>query len=70
MALSSLQPCVSRFWRLWHSLQVCWHKRRRWADYVNTLQGTASRFELSWGNTYPTTAMPWGMHTWTPANGP
>lgn len=33
-------------------------------QYVNTLQGTDSRFELSWGNTYATTALPYGMHTW------
>ncbi|MCA9236205.1 MAG: GH92 family glycosyl hydrolase [Planctomycetales bacterium] len=40
------------------------------ADEVNTLQGTNSRFELTRGNTYPTVAMPWGMHTWTPQTGP
>lgn len=39
------------------------------ADYVNTLQGTNSRFELTHGNTYPTTALPFGMHTWTPQTG-
>ncbi|WP_419033271.1 GH92 family glycosyl hydrolase, partial [Dysgonomonas gadei] len=33
-------------------------------QYVNTLQGTDSNFGLSYGNTYPTTAMPFGMHTW------
>jgi predicted alpha-1,2-mannosidase len=38
-------------------------------DYVNTLQGTNSRFELTRGNTYPTTALPFGMHTWTPQTG-
>jgi predicted alpha-1,2-mannosidase len=38
-------------------------------DYVNTLQGTNSRFELTYGNTYPTCAMPFGMHTWTPQTG-
>jgi predicted alpha-1,2-mannosidase len=37
--------------------------------YVNTLQGTNSRFELTRGNTYPTTALPFGMHTWTPQTG-
>ncbi len=35
-------------------------------QYVNTLQGTDSNFGLSYGNTYPTTAMPYGMHTWAP----
>lgn len=38
-------------------------------SYVNTLQGTNSRFELTRGNTYPTTALPFGMHTWTPQTG-
>ncbi|MFB6342763.1 GH92 family glycosyl hydrolase [Saccharicrinis sp. FJH62] len=40
------------------------------ADYVNTLQGTNSKFELTHGNTYPTTALPFAMHTWTPQTGP
>ena len=35
-------------------------------DYVSTLVGTLSTFELSTGNTYPATAMPWGMNFWTP----
>lgn len=39
------------------------------ADYVNTLQGTNSKHELTRGNTYPTTALPFGMHTWTPQTG-
>jgi putative alpha-1,2-mannosidase len=39
-----------------------------WVNYVNTLQGTNSTFELSRGNTYPTLAMPWGMNFWTPPN--
>ncbi|MCU4164427.1 GH92 family glycosyl hydrolase [Carboxylicivirga caseinilyticus] len=38
-------------------------------QYVNTLQGTNSSFELTRGNTYPTTAMPFAMHTWTPQTG-
>ncbi|TWT97838.1 Glycosyl hydrolase family 92 [Botrimarina colliarenosi] len=39
------------------------------AEYVNTLQGTNSRFELTRGNTFPATAMPFGMHMWTPQTG-
>ena len=31
-------------------------------DYVNTLVGTQSKFELSTGNTYPAIAMPSGMN--------
>ena len=38
-------------------------------DYVNTLAGTQSKFELSTGNTYPAIAMPWGMNFWTPQTG-
>ncbi len=38
-------------------------------DYVSTLVGTLSAFELSTGNTYPATAMPWGMNFWTPQTG-
>ena len=38
-------------------------------DYVNTLQGTNSKHELTYGNTYPTTALPFGVHTWTPQTG-
>jgi len=37
--------------------------------YVNTRQGTNSSFELTRGNTYPTTALPFAMHTWTPQTG-
>ena len=39
-------------------------------DYVSTLVGTQSKYELSTGNTYPATAMPWGMNFWTPQTGP
>ncbi len=38
-------------------------------SYVNPLIGTQSSFELSAGNTYPATAMPWGMNFWTPRTG-
>lgn len=37
--------------------------------YVNTLQGTNSSFELSAGNTYPTTALPFSVHAWSPQTG-
>jgi len=32
--------------------------------YANTLQGTNSEYALSHGNTYATTVLPFGMHTW------
>lgn len=38
-------------------------------DYVSTLVGTDSKFELSTGNTYPAIAMPWGMNFWMPQTG-
>jgi predicted alpha-1,2-mannosidase len=38
-------------------------------QYVNTLQGTNSKHELTYGNTYPTTALPFAMHTWTAQTG-
>jgi putative alpha-1,2-mannosidase len=38
-------------------------------DLVNPLMGTDSNFELSYGNTYPATAVPWGMNFWTPVTG-
>lgn len=38
-------------------------------DYVSTLVGTMSKHSLSTGNTYPATAMPWGMNFWTPMTG-
>lgn len=38
-------------------------------QYVNTLQGTNSTYGLSWGNTYPTTAVPYPMNSWSPQTG-
>ena len=38
-------------------------------EYVSTLVGTLSDFSLSTGNTYPATAVPWGMNFWTPQTG-
>ncbi|SEO14882.1 GH92 family glycosyl hydrolase [Niastella yeongjuensis] len=37
--------------------------------YANTLQGTASDFGCSYGNTYPTTALPFSMNAWSPQTG-
>ncbi len=39
-------------------------------DYVNPLMGTASKPDLSNGNTYPAIGLPWGMNLWTPQTGP
>ena len=38
-------------------------------DYVNTLVGTESNYNLSTGNTYPAVAMPWGMNFWVAQTG-
>ena len=39
------------------------------AEYVSTLTGTLSHHAFSTGNTYPATALPWGMNFWTPVTG-
>ena len=38
-------------------------------DLVNPLMGTASSYEFSHGNTYPSVSLPWGMECWTPQTG-
>ena len=38
-------------------------------EYVTTLTGTLSDGLFSAGNTYPATALPWGMNFWTPVTG-
>lgn len=38
-------------------------------EWINPLMGTASSYELSNGNTYPSIAVPWGMNAWTPQTG-
>ncbi|NQX52053.1 glycoside hydrolase family 92 protein [Pedobacter panaciterrae] len=50
-------------------LNVAFAQQPDLVQYVNTLQGTNSKHELTRGNTYPTTALPFGMHTWTPQTG-
>lgn len=38
-------------------------------QYVNTLQGTDSDYKLSYGNTYPTTGLPFAQHFWSAQTG-
>ena len=38
-------------------------------DYATTIVGTQSEGLFSTGNTYPATAMPWGMNFWTAQTG-
>ena len=53
-----------------HVMAVCaTAQQKELVNYVNTLQGTNSKHELTRGNTYPTTALPFAMHTWTPQTG-
>lgn len=49
---------------LFPSAGVAQKATRSLVELVDTRQGTDSHFGLSYGNTYPTTAMPYGMHTW------
>jgi len=46
-----------------------WGVEQDLVHYANTLQGTASDFGLSYGNTYPTTALPFSMNAWSPQTG-
>ncbi|MBW4331957.1 GH92 family glycosyl hydrolase [Stakelama sp. CBK3Z-3] len=38
-------------------------------DLINPLMGTDSSYRLSYGNTYPAVAVPFGMNSWTPVTG-
>ena len=42
---------------------------RDYTALVDTRTGTDSRFELSYGNTYPSTGLPFAMHLWSPQTG-
>lgn len=44
-------------------------QKKQLVDYVNTLQGTNSNWGLSYGNTYPTIALPFPEHSWSPQTG-
>ncbi|MHA6728347.1 GH92 family glycosyl hydrolase [Chryseobacterium sp. A301] len=48
-------------------IQVESHKEP--VDWVNTLMGTDSNYEVSNGNVYPAIALPWGMNFWMPQTG-
>ncbi|CAM4091704.1 alpha-1,2-mannosidase, putative [Pedobacter westerhofensis] len=63
--LTKLKPVI--FIMLYSS--AAFAQQKDLVSYVNTLQGTNSRHELTRGNTYPTTALPFGMHTWSPQTG-
>lgn len=48
---------------------ISFGQKQNLVDYVNTLQGTFSTPELSYGNTYPTVAMPYPVHSFSPQTG-
>lgn len=66
-------PLFLMNWKLIVGVLLCSHvalaQQPDLVKYVNTLQGTNSSFELTRGNTYPTTALPFGMNTWTAQTG-
>ena len=43
--------------------------QKQLVDYVSTLQGTNSSWDLSYGNVYPTIALPFPVHSWSPQTG-
>lgn len=47
----------------------CSVRERDYTSLVETRVGTESRFELSYGNTYPAVGRPFGMHLWSPQTG-
>jgi len=57
--------CVATFFLL----NTSFAQEKNLVKYVNTRQGTNSKYEFSYGNTYPAAALPFGMNTWTPQTG-
>lgn len=51
------------------SSSVVTGQKKEYVQYVNTLQGTNSNWGLSYGNTYPTIAVPFPVHSWSPQTG-
>lgn len=53
------------------SLSVCFTTRAQkpLVNYVNTLQGTNTSWNLSYDNTYPTIALPFQINSWLPQPG-
>ena len=62
---------LNTFYKQGAALALCFpvFAEKDLVQYVNTLQGTNSTYELSWGNTYPTTAVPYPMNSWSPQTG-
>jgi predicted alpha-1,2-mannosidase len=64
-----MKPILLFLFIFWFFNQAVLSKQPDLVKYVNTLQGTNSSFALTRGNTYPTTALPFAMHTWTAQTG-
>lgn len=64
-----MKPILLFLFISWFFNQAVLSKQPDLVKYVNTLQGTNSSFALTRGNTYPTTALPFAMHTWTAQTG-
>ncbi|MGE4286935.1 MAG: GH92 family glycosyl hydrolase, partial [Phycisphaerae bacterium] len=50
-------------------LALCLAEAKPLVDYANTLQGTNSKGDYSRGNTYPSTAVPYPVHSYSPQTG-
>ncbi|UYQ91372.1 GH92 family glycosyl hydrolase [Chitinophaga horti] len=50
-------------------ITICARAQKPLVQYASTLQGTNSEFVLSYGNTHPTTSLPFGMNAWSPQTG-
>jgi predicted alpha-1,2-mannosidase len=60
-----LLTCVSAL--LWAN--ALFAQNENLVKYVNTRQGANTKYEFSYGNTYPATALPFGMNTWAAQTG-
>ncbi len=54
---------------VWISCSLTCFGNTELLEYVNTLQGTNSKPEYSYGNTYPTVAVPYPMHAFSAQTG-
>ncbi len=63
------RTAISLIFLLLAACSFCASAQKEPVDYVSTLVGTMSRPELSTGNTYPATGLPWGNHYYTPQTG-
>jgi len=54
---------------VWFVLSCSYAQERDLVKYVNTLQGTDSEWSLSYGNTYPTVGLPFGVHFFSAQTG-